>query len=338
MDIIETAYAHRARAALDMLTQGAMTSYERNAKAFTTICRELLRCGRNANGLAALKAHATDELVQKASAEVFDTDDLWNGPLAQQLAQAYIASIAELSLFDQLKVYARVLPRRMRQAMIATDAVGDVVSEGVPKPLLDLSLNLGDVDFLKAVGLIVMSRELISATGEDGTNLFEQELRKATVRALNHSVLQAFNDSGTSVIAAGSDPLASLRAGLQAAGPSEGYVVAMSAGDCAWLATSEANKAGMGVRGGEFVRGVHIVGMDDQTGMTIIPASRVGLYDGGLSVRSTDQADIDLRDTPQSPGTKTSMFQTNCVGLLVERQWQLVSGGAEAVSVEGPDA
>lgn len=335
MDAIQQAYLYRAKAALDLMSEGGTTPHERKAKAFTTICRELLRCGRNDTGLSALKAHATDELVQKAAAEALDASELWNGAAAQQLAQAYIASIAELSIFDQLKVYARVLPPRMRQVMIATAAVGNIVTEGSPKPLLDLSLNLGDVDFVKAVAIVVMTRELASATGEDGAALFEQELQKATVRALNRSVLQAFIDSGTSVVPAGSDPLASLRAGLQAAGPSDGFVVAASARDCAWLATSEANKAGMGVRGGEFVRGVHIVAMDDQTGMTIIPASRVGLYDGGLSVRSTDQADVDLRDTPESPGTKTSMFQTGCVGLILERQWQLVSGGAEAVSVEG---
>ncbi|WP_332747552.1 hypothetical protein [Hydrogenophaga sp.] len=336
MDVLEQSYAYRARAALDMLmNEGATPPTERKAAAFTTIARRLLSAGRNDVGIAALKAHEPSELVQKAVAQVLDADELWSGPLAQQLAAAYIASVAEQSIFDQLKVYARVLPPRMRQVMIATAAVGNVVSEGAPKPVRDLTLNLGDVDFLKAVGIVVMSKELASATGGEGAALFEQELQKATVRALNRSVLTAFIDSGTSVIAAGTDPLASLRAGLQAAGPSEGFVVAMSAGDAAWLATSEANRGGMGVRGGEFVRGVHIVVMDDHTGMTIIPASRVGIYDGGLSVRSTDQADVDMRDTPESPGAKTSLWQTNSAAIIVERQWQLVSGGAEAVTVEG---
>lgn len=334
MDIIEKAHIFRARAALDVLTETA-TPTQTKAAAFVTICAEMMRCGKVEKGLASLQAHfGHDEMVSKSVANVLDADALWSGPLAQQLAQAYIESVAELSIFDQLARYARILPSRMRQAMIATGAVGDLVSEGFPKPVRDLSLNLGDVDFLKATGMIVMSGELARFTNGDAARLFENELKRATVRALNRSVLTAFIDSGSSVIAAGSDPLASLRAGLLAAGPSEGFVVAMSAGDCAWLATSEANKSGMGVRGGELTRGVHCVAMDDTTGMTIIPASRVGLADGGLRVVSTDAGDVDLRDVPESPGVKTSLFQTNSVALLVERSWQILSGGAEAVSVE----
>lgn len=334
MDIIEKSYAFRAQSALAMLTESA-TPTQTKAAAFTTICAELMRCGQVEKGLLSLQTHyAHDELVSKAVASTLDADTLWSGPLAQQLAAAYVQSVAELSIFDQLARYARMLPPRMRQAMIASAAVGDVVAEGFPKPVIDLGLNLGDVSFIKSIGLVVMSGELARFTDGDAARLFEQELKKATTRALNRSVLSAFIDSGTSVVPAGSDPLASLRAGLLAAGPSEGFVVAMSAGDCAWLATSEANKSGMGVRGGELTRGVHCVAMDDTTGMTIIPASRVGLADGGLRVVSTDAGDVDLRDTPESPGTKTSLFQSNSVALMVERSWQILSGGAEAVSVE----
>lgn len=335
MDAIEQAYLYRAKSALELMSETA-TPTQTKAAAFSTICKELMRTGQVEKGLRSLQTNfAHDELVSKAVASTLDADSLWSGPLAQQLAAAYIESVAELSIFDQLAKYARMLPPRLRQAMIATAAVGDVVAEGYPKPVIDLGLNLGDVSFIKAVGLVVMSGELARFTNGDAARLFENELKKATVRALNRSVLTAFIDSGTSVIPAGADPLASLRVGLLAAGPSEGFVVAMSAGDAAWLATSEANKAGMGVRGGELTRGVHIVGMDDMTdGMVVIPASRVGLADGGLRVVSTDAGDVDLRDTPESPGVKTSLFQSNSVALLVERSWQILSGGAEAVSVE----
>ncbi|WP_439518495.1 hypothetical protein [Hydrogenophaga sp.] len=332
MDSLELAYVKRAEASIAMLASG-IPNTEKKAGAFVTIARRLLSAGRNEIALSALKAHATDDLVTKAIGNALDVDDLWRGPEAQALARAYLASIAEFSIFDQIKRYARTLPPNMRFAMLATGAVGNVVTEGGPKPVIDLSLNLGDVDFLKACAIVVMSRELSLATGAEGQALFERELREAITRAMNRSVLLALLDTSTTTVAAGADPLASLRAGLRAAGPSYGFVVAVSEGDAAWLATHESNRSA-GVRGGEFAPGIHLVAVDGQAGMVVIPASRIALFDGGVRMASTGEATVDLRASPEAPAQLTSLFQTNAVAMLIERQWHLAADSTGVVIVE----
>ncbi len=332
MDALETVQAMRAMGNLKSLIGDGPTPHMK-ARAFVEIARGFLANQNDQIALAALSAHGSDR-VRKAAAAALDADELWRGPEAQALASAYIASIAEGSLFDQIKRYARTLPPNMRHGMIAAGAVGDVATEGVPKPVIDLGFNVGEVEPLKAVGIVAMSAELARATGETGRLLFERELGGAITRAMNASVLSQFVDTNTPTVAAGGDPLEGLRAGLLEAGPSLGYVVAVGTGEAAWLATHESNR-GAGVRGGEFAPGVHIVAIDGMSGMTIIPASRVALFDGGLRLASSGEASLDLRDSPESPAQTVSMFQTNSRAILVERTWHVLTGGTEAVRVEG---
>ena len=185
----------------------------------------------------------------------------------------------------------------------------------------NLNLGLNDVETKKAAAIIVLTSELARATG--GRALFESELRKAVTRAINQSVLAQLTDADTIEIAGGADTLANLRAGLQAAGPSEGYVVAASTDDVLDLATRIENRGGMGVRGGTFVPGVEVVAIDGTTGMSIIPASHISVRDGGLQVRSAEHATVFMSDTPTSPAEMVSLFQTNSLGLLAERDFFL---------------
>lgn len=280
------------------------------------------------NAINVLRQHP-DALVQKAAAHALG-DDIWQNTDARGLADAYLASIAELSLLDQIAKYALRLPKSASPVLIASAAVGDVVAEGDPKPVKRQGLTLGDAEPTKAAGIVILTDELVRSL--DGVSLFENELKSAVVRACNASVIGALPVS-TTVPDAGS-PLANLRAGLAAAGPSDGYVVAAPAGDVAQLATAEACRGGMGIRGGTFVPGVEVVAIDGLDKMIVIPASRLAIWDGGLEVRSARHATVDMRDTPQSPAQQVSLFQTNSLGLLVERNWHL-AGDAQTVAVGG---
>lgn len=332
MDVIERAYAHRAAAALTMLTEAKSPS-ETKAAAFKELARTMIQHPQFGTALNVLK-NSPNELVSKAVAQTLDADTLWSGPLAQELARNYIESIGQFNLFDLIGRYARRLTPLMRTCMIATAAVGDMVTEGSPKPVKDLSLSLGDVEPLKACAIVVLSAELARATGPEGAALFERELAKAVTRAMNTAMLALFNDSGTSAVAAGADALASLRAGLVAAGPSEGYVVAVNTADANFLVTCQENR-GATPRGGEFAPNVHLVTVDDLVGMRVFPASRFNIFDGGMRIASTGQGDVDMRDTPESPAVLTSLFQTNSTGILVERYYNVVGDTSGVVSVEG---
>lgn len=289
------------------------------AQAFADAAWCMLHAKAPGSTLRALRS-CPNPLVAKAAAHsTFDAE--WSDAAAE-MAAAYLGTLAELSILDSLKRYARVLPVNSRHVMIASDAVGDLVAEGHPKPVKRLNLSIGDIEPNKACGIVVMTEEFLNATGPEGRRLFENELAAAVTRASNASILGALVNSNTIGVSGTGDPLADLRAGLQAAGPSHGYVVAAPAGDVVDLATRVENR-GMGVRGGSFVPGVEVVAVDDATAITVIPASRIALWDGGLELRSAEHASVDMRDTPESPAELVSLWQSNSYGLLLERKWHL---------------
>lgn len=254
MDDLEFAYAARAQSALGLLTgqDNRAGPTAKKAQAFVEIARTMITHRQKETALNVMR-NSNNELVKKSVAETIDADGVFAGELAQLLAASYIQSIAQYSLLDMLMKYGRTIPAALRQVLIASDSTGNSVAEGGPKPIINLGLSLGDVTPIKSTAMVVLSDELARFTGPEGEALFERELRQAVLRAVNQGVLDAFSDSGSSTIAAGSDALASLRAGLAAAGGSEGYIVAMGQADATFLTTHEANR-GMGPRGGEFAQ------------------------------------------------------------------------------------
>jgi len=323
-DPIHAARLSLARDSIDAL----IGNHAEKAAAFTDLAWALLRAKQPGSAMKALR-ECGNPIVEKAAAHAL-ADDVWENGGAD-LAASYLASVAERSVLDSMKRYARVLPTTSRHVMVAADAVGDVVAEGHPKPVKRLSLSLSDVEPTKAVGMVVLTEELATAAGPEGRRLFEAELAAAVIRASNASILAALAGSDAVTVPGTGDPLADLRAGLQAAGPSHGYVVAAPTGYVTDLATRVENRGGMGVRGGTFVPGVEVVAVDDADAVTVIPASRIALWDGGLRVSSAEHATVDLRDAPESPANTVSLWQTNCLGLLLERSWHLAQADSVAV-------
>jgi hypothetical protein len=334
-NVMATLAVMRAGDALSMareyLSDG---SPSQRAKAFVEAAR-LIALERHPENIVPALQRSTNEALTKAVAAHVTLDTVWQDADAQALARSFIASVGEPDVLTAIARYASVLTKASSRVLIATGFAGDTLAEGFPKAVRRLDLNLGpDTNYTKSLALVVCSNELLSKTDDAGLKLFETELAKAVVRAANAAVIAALVDSSTTSAAAGADPLASLRAGLMAAGPSSGYVVAAPAGWVAWLSTHEANRGGMGVRGGTFSPGVEIIAIDDATTMHVIPAERLSYWDGGLELRATTAATVDMADTPATPGEKVSLWQTNSSGLLVERFWR-IEGDTSGVVVVG---
>ncbi len=290
---------------------------------------------RHAQNILGLMQRSSNEHVAKAASAHATTDELWRDADAQALAQSFIASVGEPDVLTAIGRYARVLPKAASRVLIATGATGNSAAEGFPKLIRRLDLALGpDMPFTKSLAAVVLTQELLIKTDDAGRRLFESELSKAVIRAANDAVILSLIDTATTEVAAGADPLASLRAGLMAAGHSEGYVVSAPAGWVAWLSTHEANRGGMGVRGGTFSPGVEIVALDNASAMHVIPAERLVYWDGGIELRTAGAATVDMADDPQAVGEKVSVWQTNSVGLLVERHWR-IEGDTSGVVIVG---
>ncbi|RZL68766.1 MAG: hypothetical protein EOP77_00130 [Variovorax sp.] len=333
MNDLDVALLKRAEAAVGMLTANIPRT-DHAAKAFVDAALSIARASNPEVALGALQ-RSPSELLTKAAAHS-SLDEVWQGSDMRGLALAYIQSVSEPDLLSAIARYARVIPRAANHVLIATGAVGNVIAEGFPKLIKRLDLTLGgDLPFAKSVAAVVVTQELLSATGDAGRRLFETELAKAVVRAANGAVIETLVDSNTTPVAAGADPLASLRAGLMAAGPSSGFVVTAPAGQVAWLATSDSNRGGMSIRGGTFVPGVEIVALDNATTMTVIPADRLAIWDGGMELRPAGHASVDMSDSPTATGSKVSLWQVNAVGLLVERLWRIEGDTTGIVIVGG---
>jgi len=330
MDPLQQASLARAKAALDVLSSSAGAADRARAHAFIELgFTTLVTPPHELPG--ALSQHA-NELVRKAAAHA--TDDGWSTGDAEALAASYVASIAELSLLDQIKRYAAVLPVGQRRALVASGSTASTVTEGELKVVRRLEQNFSDVEPAKAAAIIVLTHELVNAVGGAGMRLFERELAASISAATNRAVLDMLVDSNTIEVDATGDPLGDLRAGLQAAGPSMGYVVAAPAGDVADLATRVENRGGMGVRGGTFTPGIEVVAVDDLAGIHVIPASRLALFDAGLELRSARHASVNMADSPTGPSTVVSLWQSGSLGILAERAFHL-AGGAEIAVVGG---
>ena len=337
MDDLSRARAFRARDLLNDALEGATAPTANNrdalAKAFSDAAFAVLKDGRA--GVGEAMQRSPNELVRKAGAHV-TTDDIWSSGNGDSMATAYIESVAELSLLDSLARHARIIPMNAANVLVAADAVGNVVAEGLPKPVRKIDLSTADAEPIKSVGMVVLSSELARSIGGEGRRLFERELTEAVARAANGAVLAALIDSNAIGVAGTGDILTDIRAGLRAAPPSTSYVVAAPAGDVADLATRSENKGGMGVRGGTFAPGIEIVAIDGASDVVVIPASRIALWLGRTEIRASGHAAVDMRDTPESPAQLVSLWQTNSLAMLVERHWRLAS--AEGVVIVGAES
>jgi len=280
-------------------------------------------------------AEHPNSLVERAYAH--HTQETGLTDALAELAAAYTASIAELSILDALKKYARPLPTATSgRVLVASGAVGNVIAEGDPKVVGNLILSLGDFTPIKSAGVVAMTKELIQIGGDAVVRLFEAELAKAVARTTNTEIINQFGAAIS--IASTGDALQDLKAGIAACGPSDGYVAVCGGGLAADLALRPENKLGAGLRGGEYVPGLSIVGVDDgleSSGngqILVIAASRLAVWDRGLELRRSDEADVNFAASPTSPSTMTNLFQTGTRALLIERNWHL-AGEFDAVLV-----
>lgn len=329
MDPMQFAAVSRAHNALD--TAIANESHRLKVKGFVDLVWTMFHCNEG-QFLQTAKQHP-NALVKAAAENTLS--GVWQGEDGRALAEAYLASIAEESLLDQVKRYARILPLRSTRTMVASGFSANVTAEGDPKVVKTFQATVDTDEAIKSAVVVVMTQELAKATGPQGRALFENELRLAVLRATNRAVLDAMESTDTEFVTGTGDPLEDLRIGLKAAGPSSGYVVAAPATAVIDLATRVENRGGMGVRGGSFIPGVDVVAMDDLTEMRIIPASRVAVWDGGLEVRSAEHASVTFAETPTSPSNVVSLWQTNSLGLLGERSFLLVPSAELVVVAEG---
>ena len=336
---LESAYVQRAQAALNMATQNAGAAAKR--RAFLKMAFEIMQADpSDPVGARMKRLAALDPVIEKAVSHDLGNPE-WEGGAAP-LAASYLASVAEFSLLDTIKMHCRVLPTASQgRVLLAAGAVGNLTREGDPVPCQNLNLTSADIDPIRSAALVILSQELVRAGGDAVLALFEQELTSAVGRASNGAVLDQLIDSNTESINSTGDPLSDLRAGLSAAGEADAYAVAMPAATVRDLATRSEAGPGLGVRGGVFRPGISIVAIDDVNDTIVIPCSRLAVWDGGLHLKSAEHATVQMASIPTNNsvtpvGTElVSLWQAGLFGLMIDRSWHLGGDTSGIVIVEG---
>ena len=336
MDSLQQAQIFRAQAALN----AAMTDLPAKRKqkdAALEIARSLMlqqKQGMIRQAFESLAGHPND-LLQKAAVSAMSYNaEPFQDATVQGLMRAYLETIAPRSGLDAIKQYALPILAGNRSVMTGSGFLGDATIEGQLKVVRKPSMTLGNIEPAKTVALIVLTKEFAMTGGDEVLRTLDNEMSKALVAAINGAIYDKFNDSNALSLPTTGDVLGDLRAGMQAAGASAGYIALVPPGVTADLALRAEALPTFTVNGGEFRPGLHVVTADNAAGIMVVPASRCAVFDGGLQLRPSGEASVEMSDTPDGNGELVSLWQTGAVGLLVERSWHL-AGKPACVLVEG---
>ena len=336
MDALETAMAMRAAGAMQALT-GDLPSRRKQKAAFLQIARSMAlqtKQGMVRQAFEVFSDHPNDLLQKAAVSAMSYASEPFETETVRGLMASYLETIAQLSALDAIKQYAMPIPAGSRHVTVGSGFTADATVEGAPKVVRKPSMTLGDVEPHKTIALIVLTKEFMLAGGDAALAVLDNEMSKAITAAINGAIYDHFNDSNVLSLPTAGDVLEDLRLAMRSAGPSQGYAAVVPPGICADLALRPEAGPNFTVSGGEFRPGLHVVTADNATGVMVIPASRCAVFDGGLELRPSGEASVEMSDSPTGNGELVSLWQSGSVGLLVERQWH-VAGDAQVAIVEG---
>lgn len=251
---------------------------------------------------------------------------------------AFLGSIRNRNLLDLLLQHALSLPDGIRAPILGSGTVAEPVAEGAAIPVSKSTLQDTSLSPYRLAALTVISKRLLQAPGDNAPKLVQHQLESAVINASNTAVLGALN---TSSVAGVGDVVDDLMIGLEAADDSASYVVAAAPSAVRALAVKSDGR--MGVRGGEFVPDVHVIPVADVDYLAVIPAARVVVNAGEFELKTSESATVEMLDNPSGnavtpgPVEAVSMFQTNSVAVLAQREFGLYAA-VDAVEVTSNDS
>jgi hypothetical protein len=291
-----------------------------NATQFAIAVRMMLRHAGNREDISADLATMpcvgrAQSLFRSKAAVGGETLDAWQSSDGKVLADAFFGSLANVSLIDAaLAAGAKRIPQNLHVGLFASGASASTTPEAAPAAVTRLTTDVRSITATRADALVITSKELAQSENGAATSLIANELRTQVGRASNTALLSMLTSTSAT---AGADAIANLKAGLAAADDSRAYVVAATPADTRTLALNAEGR--MGIFGGTFIPGVHVVAVDDIAHMTVIPVDSLAVVDYGATVEMAGEADVQMTDAPSGAAASVSLWQTNSVGVLVHR-------------------
>jgi HK97 family phage major capsid protein len=267
-----------------------------------------------------------------------------SGDIGTPEAIEYLNAVREKSVLGGL-VGTRPVTFNKRMLARTNGATGFWVGEATPAPLLMPVLAGSTLEAKKVMALIVVTAEALRAESPAVEAGLQSDLDTGCVGALDSAFLDPSNAGSDAIPAAVTNGAPTIASTDDAAADLKALVSAFT-GDMAsaYLVTDPDTATGLAMirdANGSFLfpdagpRGGSVLGIPllvsrhsprDSSGgqVALIDASGIALAMEGMELSQSDQTSLAMTDTPTSPTTMVSMFQTNSVALkaIIHANWE----------------
>ncbi len=145
--------------------------------------------------------------VLKAASEAGGLNDVDFGSHVapyRQAVDAFIESLRDASIFDQILPNMRRLPLHTRIVSATYAITGSQVGEGLAKPISQMTIGGSELELMKAATIIVLSKEIFVNSTSGAQALLSTELRNGVVSATNAIFIEKILNGVTPINSAGS--------------------------------------------------------------------------------------------------------------------------------------
>lgn len=257
---------------------------------------------------------------------------------------------------------ARRVPNRVRTIAATSGSSASWVGEAQVRPITKLALHGGTLEPLSIVAILVTTAELMKSASPDAEGLLARDIAAAAVAALDVAFIDPTNSgtsgvkpasvtNGVTVLHSAGSTLANIDSDLglliQALGDAgsdlQNATFIMRPKTALFLARLRGSGGalaypGMTAKGGTILGCACItsasVPIPSTTSITLVDPTQIEVLDEGAGdVTLSEQGSLSMSDSPSSPSTMVSLWQTETVGLKITRyaNWQRCRDGMAQV-------
>lgn len=262
----------------------------------------------------------------------------WAGSIAVAAERAFVGAVAEQAIFGRLSH----VPPNINVSGLTAGASASFVSEGSPAPLTSMVIASEALEPKQVAATLVISQELARLSDPRAEVIFERELRKALLNAIDGALLSTAAASGSkpaglfngvTAVTATSSPTDDIRNLVDSF---DGDLTSAFFVASPKVAASLADPARplAGIQSGELLNAPLYVTRNSPAGiLALIDGDGVFCATGGIDVSVAREASALMADNPSAPGAMVSFWQSGVVGirLSLNIDWAAARPGSVAL-------
>lgn len=276
------------------------------------------------------------EIITRAAvAPALTTTANWAGSIAATSGNAFVGAAAAIGVFGKLTQ----APANLSATGLTTGASASFVAEGGATPLNQMVLASTALPPKSVVATLAISQELANLSDPRADAIFERELRKALVNAIDGALLSTSAGSSSTpagifnavtAVNATSDATADIRDLVDDF--TGDLTSAFFVGDPKTTASlSDPSRPLVGIRNGEILNAPAYVSRNCPSGvLALVDADGVFFASGDIDASVSSEASAIMSDAPSSPAASVNFWQSNLVGirLSLNLDWLAVRPGS----------